>query len=192
MNKENILFAVVALIVGLLGGFLIFSMSAKKEPVSMTTGVPAGGGSPQDYQQRIAEAEKIVAREPNNLQAWVQLGNDYFDTDQPQKAINAYGKALELSPDNANILTDQGIMFRRVGFYDRALANFEKANKIDPKHVQSLFNIGVVYKEDLKQPDKAIAAWERFLKVDSTSPQAQQIKMMVEQLKSSPHGKATK
>ncbi len=188
MTKENILFAAVALIVGLLGGFLIFSMSSKKEPTNFAAGVPAGSGSPADYQQRIVEAEKIVAKDPKNLQAWTQLGNDYFDTDQPQKAITAYGKALELNPDNPNILTDQGIMFRKVGFFDRAIANFEKAQKIEPKHVQSLFNIGVVYKEDLKQPQNAIKAWERYLQIDPTSPQAQQVKLMIEQLKSAPQG----
>ncbi|WP_298436388.1 tetratricopeptide repeat protein [Geobacter sp.] len=183
MKRENILYAVVALLVGLLGGFLIFSISGHKSQPSVNAGIPAGGGTPVDYRQRIAEAEKIVAREPGNLQAWVQLGNDYFDTDQPQKAINAYGKALELDHNNPNILTDQGIMYKRVGQFDRAVANFEKAQQIDPKHVQSLYNLGVVYMDDLKQPDKAIKAWNRYLELEPTSPNAQQIRGLIEQAK---------
>ncbi|AJE02596.1 tetratricopeptide repeat protein [Geobacter pickeringii] len=188
MKKENVLYAVVALLVGLLGGYLVFSISGKSQsPVN--AGIPAGGGAPVDYQQRIAEAEKVVAREPGNLQAWVQLGNDYFDTDQPQKAVNAYGKALELDPNNPNILTDQGIMFKRVGWFDRAVANFEKAQKIDPKHVQSLYNLGVVYMDDLKQPDKAIAVWTRYLELDPTSPSAQQIRGLIEQARGAQQSK---
>ena len=181
MKKENVLYIVVALLVGLLGGYLVFSLAGgKKQAEIPNAGIPMGAGSPADYQARIAEAEKIVARDPKNLQAWVSLGNDYFDTSQPQKAIEAYGKALELNPNNPDVLTDQGVMFRRVGWFDKALSNFEKAQQIDPKHLQSLYNIGVVYLEDLKQPDKAFKAWGKYLEMDSTSPTAQQIKAVME------------
>lgn len=181
MNKDSILIAAVALIVGLLGGYLIFNISnAGKSPQSATA-IPSGAGSPTDYTQRIAQAEKVVASDPKNLNAWISLGNDYFDTEQSQKAINAYGKALELEPNNPNVLTDQGVMYRKVGWYDKALANFEKASKIDPNHLQSLFNAGIVYAVDMKQPEKATPYWNKYLRLDSNSPTAIQIKGMMEQ-----------
>lgn len=182
MKKESILIAVVAMIVGVLGGYLIFNISkAGKDPVG-ASGISPGSGSPTDYTKRIAEAEKIVAQDPKNLNAWISLGNDYFDTEQAQKSINAYNKALEIDPNNTNVLTDQGVMFRKVGWYDKALANFEKAQKIDPKHLQSLYNMGVVYASDLKQPDKAIAVWTKYLQLDPNSAVSVQIKGMMEKL----------
>ena len=185
MTKEQLLVAAVALIAGLLIGYMIFAGKVDKTQQAQAP-IPMGAGSPTDYQARIVEAEKLVAQDPRNRQAWVQLGNDYFDTDQTQKAINAYGKALELEPKDPNVLTDQGIMFRKMGWFDKALANFEQANRIDPRHTQSLMNLGVVYASDLNQPDKAVDAWTRFLAVDSTSPTAQQVKAMIEQVKSNP------
>jgi cytochrome c-type biogenesis protein CcmH/NrfG len=181
VNKESTLIAVVALIVGILGGYLIFSISNAGKAPQTNTAIPAGAGSPTDYTQRIAQAEKVVAQDPRNLNAWVSLGNDYFDTEQTQKAIDAYGKALEIEPNNPNVLTDQGVMFRKVGWYDKALVNFEKANKIDPNHLQSLFNAGIVYAVDLKQPEKATPFWSKYLKLDSNSPTAIQIKSLMEQ-----------
>jgi tetratricopeptide (TPR) repeat protein len=176
MSKENVLTIVVALIVGLLGGYLIFNIAGNRTELPVNTAVPQGSGSPTDYQRRIAEAEKIVAREPNNAQVWNQLANDYFDTDQPQKAVNAYSKVLEIEPKNINAMTDQGIMYRKIGWYDKAIANFEKAQSIDPRHLQSLYNLGVVYWVDLKKPEKAREIWTKYLQFDSTSPTAQQIK----------------
>ena len=181
MNKESILIAVVALVVGLLGGYLIFSISNAGKAQQTNTAIPAGAGSPTDYTQRIAQAEKVVAQDPKNLNAWISLGNDYFDTEQSQKAIDAYAKALEIEPNNPNVLTDQGVMYRKVGWYDKALANFEKAGKIDPNHLQSLYNAGIVYAVDMKQPEKATPYWERYLKLDSNSPTAIQIKSIMEQ-----------
>jgi len=186
VKQENLVYIVVALLVGLLGGFLIFSVSNKNKGASAPMAVPMGSGSPADYTQRITEAEKIVAQDPKNYQAWVQLGNDYFDTEQPQKAVNAYSKALEIDPkhqNTPNVLTDQGVMFRKMGLFDKAVENFDKASKLDPKHSQSLFNLGIVYANDLKQTDKAIAAWQRYLALDALSPQGQQVKAMVDDLK---------
>jgi tetratricopeptide (TPR) repeat protein len=185
VKQENLVYIIVALLVGILGGFLIFSISNKNKTAAVSA-VPMGSGSPTDYSQRIIEAEKIVAKDPKNYQVWVQLGNDYFDTEQPQKAVNAYDKALEIDSANQstpNILTDQGVMYRKMGLFDKAIANFEKANKLNPSHAQSLFNLGVVYANDLKQPDKAIAVWTRYLAIDGMSAQGQQVKAMVEELK---------
>ena len=181
MNKESTLIAVVALIVGLLGGYLVFSISNAGKTRQADSAIQAGGGSPADYTQRIAQAEKVVAQDPKNLNAWISLANDYFDTEQAQKAISAYSKALEIDPNNPNVLTDQGVMFRKVGWYDKALVNFEKASKIDPKHLQSLFNTGIVYAVDMKQPEKATPYWDKYLKLDSNSPTAMQIRSLMEQ-----------
>ncbi|MDD2273387.1 MAG: tetratricopeptide repeat protein [Desulfuromonadaceae bacterium] len=181
MNKDSILIAVVALIIGLFGGYLIFSISNSGTSQQQNGATPTGTGSPVDYSQRISQAEKVVAQDPKNLNAWISLGNDYFDMEQPQKSINAYGKALEIEPNNPDILTDQGIMFRKVGWYDKALTNFEKAGKIEPNHLQSLYNIGLVYAVDLKQPEKATSYWRRYLQLDSSSQTAMQIKSMMAQ-----------
>ena len=179
MKKESILIAAVALIVGLLGGFLVFSMSSVGKNQQSAGAIPSGSGSPTDYVSRIAEAEKIVAKDPKNLNAWLSLGNDYFDTEQAQKAIHAYSKALEIEPNNPNVLTDQGVMYRKVGWFDKALENFEKAQKLDPNHLQSLYNIGVVYAVDMKQPSKSGPIWKRYLQLDPNSPTAMQIKSMM-------------
>lgn len=182
MKKESVLIAVVALVVGFLGGYLAGTMGTVGKAQQEAASIPPGAGSPTDYSRRIAEAEKIVAQNPRNLNAWISLGNDYFDTEQTQKAIHAYAMALEIEPNNANVLTDQGIMYRKVGWFDKAIANFEKAQKIEPNHLQSLYNMGIVYATDLKQPAKAIEAWNRYLKFDSNSATAVQIKGMMETL----------
>jgi cytochrome c-type biogenesis protein CcmH/NrfG len=183
MKKESILIAAVALLVGLLGGFLIFSMGSERMAHQDGQQIPAASAPLPEYGRRIAEAEGIVAREPGNLKAWVSLGNDYFDTDQPQKAIQAYARALEIQPSNPDVLTDQGIMYRKVGWYDRALVNFRKARALEPRHTQSLYNMGIVYAVDLKQPERALPLWEEYLKQDKSSDTSRRVRELLESLK---------
>lgn len=134
---------------------------------------------------RIKAAQAALASDPNNVNLWVALGNDYFDTHQPQLAVDAYGKALALAPKHpkaADILTDQGVMYRELKAYDKALANFKQAGKIEPNHLPSLLNMGVVYSQDLHDKEAARKAWNKIIEVAPGSPQAEQVKMLLTQL----------
>ncbi|HYS82511.1 MAG TPA: tetratricopeptide repeat protein [Anaeromyxobacteraceae bacterium] len=134
--------------------------------------------------QRIAAEERLVAQNPKDVQAWIALGNDYFDTNQAQRAVDAYAKALALKPDDADVLTDQGVMYRKLQAFDKAIANFQRAHQVDPRHVQSVYNLGVVYAFDLKDQAKAIAAWNRVIEVSPQSSQAAQARQNIQELKS--------
>jgi tetratricopeptide (TPR) repeat protein len=140
-------------------------------PPGMPGGAPQAGASPEVF-QRIEMNLKLVARDPKLAGVWVGLGNDYFDTRQFQKAIDAYGKALALNPNNPDVLTDQGVMYRETGRFDEAIANFEKASRLDPKHVQSVYNLGVVWANDKHDQAKAAAAFNKVIAIAPGSQQA--------------------
>jgi tetratricopeptide (TPR) repeat protein len=130
--------------------------------------------------------KEIVKKDPKNLPAWVELGNLYFDTDQPKEAIEAYGRYLAVKPDNPDVRTDMGIMYRKLGQFDRAVEEFRKAARSDPKHVNSRYNIGLVLLHDKGDIQGAIKAWEEYLKVDPNSEKSQRIRSQIEKMKSMP------
>jgi tetratricopeptide (TPR) repeat protein len=74
-------------------------------------------------------------------------------------------------------------MFRDLGQFEKAIARFQRANQIDPKHVQSLYNIGVVYLNDLKQPKKAIDAFNKVIQLAPQSDQAALSRAGIEEAK---------
>lgn len=190
MNRYTIVGLAVGLVLGVFIGYQAGSAvthgaapsSAAMPMPPMPQMPPQAPGANADLLGRITMNQALVARDPKNVQAWIQLGNDFFDTNQAQKSIEAYGRALELRPNDPNVLTDQGVMYRALGQYDKAIANFEKANRADPAHVQSLFNMGVVYAHDLKQPKKAIEAWNRVIQVAPQSEQAAQARTGIQEI----------
>ena len=134
----------------------------------------------EDVRARIAEALRKTQNEPDSQAAWRDLGNAYYDGDMPQQAIEAYDRALALIPDDADVLNDQGAMYRQKGDFTRALANFEKALKIAPYNLESLYNVGYVNAFDLNRMDKALKAWQRYLELDRTSETARQVQGFIE------------
>jgi tetratricopeptide (TPR) repeat protein len=180
MKKESVLLVVVVLVVGVLVGILV--SKGGSGPAKKTSAPPQAAAPVVNRQQTIKTLEGIVANDPTNRNAWAELGHNYFDSDQPVKAIEAYDKALALGPDDPNILTDQGIMFRRLGQYDRAVENLSKAAALDPKHPQSLFNLGVVYRYDLQDFRKAKEVWDRYLVINPSGPGAELVRAELQAL----------
>ncbi len=184
MRKESITFGIAGLIIGFLLGILVEGKLMERHGVPVPLTAQSGGAmlNPAAMNTRIAELARLALKDPTNAQGWAALGNAYFDAHNPQKAVQAYAKALQLNPNDPNVLTDQGVMFRALGFFDKALDNFEKANRLNPHHLQSLFNSGIVYAVDLKQPAKARPIFEQVARLAGGSDLGNQARDMLQQL----------
>ena len=131
-------------------------------------GAPKASKATHDikYAEMAQALETEVADNPRNTNAWVQLGNVYFDTDQNQKAADAYTKALALNPQNTDVLTALGILYQRMEQPRQAIESFDKAVAVDPKNERARFNTGYVLLNDLKDRDGAIRTWEELLEIN--------------------------
>jgi cytochrome c-type biogenesis protein CcmH/NrfG len=192
MNRNLISGLAIGVFAGFLIGYFVGAGRSNDVPppvataaVGATSGVwspPTPQVNPMDVQARITSTKLLLANDPKIVNAWINLGNDYFDTHQAQDSVDAYAKALALKPDNPDVLTDQGIMYRELKAYDKAIANFKQANQLNPKHLQCLYNLGVVYSEDLKKPDEALKVWNKIIATDPASPQAGQARQAIDGL----------
>ena len=141
--------------------------------------------SSADLSEQIAGLEFKTSQNPGDTAGWIQLGNLCFDSDLPEKAIAAYKEALAINPDNADVLTDMGVMYRKSGKYDKAVQSFDKAVGVNPKHEIARFNKGIVLMHDLNNPQGAIQAWEELLTVNplAMAPNGQSIDEMLNKMK---------
>jgi len=186
VRKETFwLVTLLALAVGFFGGvmFGVFKTDTAEMP-----GQPAPSPSKTTDAGKasmIAALEKETRSNPGNLEAWIELGNSYFDSNQYEKSIGAYTKALEINPDNANVWTDMGVMYRRNGNPQEAINAFDKAIEVDPKHEVSRMNKGIVLLHDLKDTDGAIEAWEGLLEINpvAMAPTGRSVDEMIQQMK---------
>ena len=149
---------------GFLGG-VVFSIykSTGVAPVAVPTAAQPDIG---DRAQELDRLTKETAQNPGNGAAWIQLGNLYFDTNIPEKAIWAYQKSLEIDPANPDVWTDLGVMYRRNNQPQEALKAFDEAIRLDPKHEPSRFNKGIVQLHDLNDPAAGIKTWEDLLAIN--------------------------
>ena len=127
--------------------------------------------------------EGVVANDPKTFRPSSTLGNLYFDSRQPDRAIVAYERALAIDPRNPDVRTDLGIMYRAVKDYDKAVKEFREAAQLDPKHKNSRFNLALTLQEDKKDFEGAIDGLAGLPAVEPSGEQAAHAKAQVEQLK---------
>ena len=187
MQKSNaILLIVVALLVGFVIGAIAgirFSSKELPRPAAQTDAANSGNpgtGSDED----ISLLQKVLKSDPGNLKALISLGNLYFDSNEPQKAIDMYGRALKINPANADVRTDMAIMYRNLKDYDRAVKELRQAASYDPKHANCRFNLGIILLHDKKDYKGAITAWEEFLKVEPPGERSDSTRQRLVQLRS--------
>ncbi len=194
MKKETvILTVVVAFIVGFITGATVAILKGKKDvqktamvrKPQMTPQVATvpKGPDPMEVASKIQTLKDIVRKDPKNLPAWVALGNLYFDSNQPKEAIEAYSQHLAVKPDNADVRTDMGTMYRKLRNFDRAIEEYKKAAQSDPKHANSRYNLGLVLLHDKQDIKGAVKAWEEYLKVAPKSERTERVGAQIDKLK---------
>jgi cytochrome c-type biogenesis protein CcmH/NrfG len=165
---------VVVLILGGLAGYLLHSTGATESSTatsSSSASLPSQmpPTMPSTTQMLSTQTQPLLARlqsNPKDAAALIELGNIYFDASQWSDAISYYSRALDVTPHDPDVRTDRGIAYFYTGDADLALKEFDRALKDDPRHVQTLFNVGVVKMNGKNDPKGALAAWESLLKID--------------------------
>lgn len=192
MKKETvILMLVIAFLVGFIGGATVAILRGSKgseetaliqRPQMASQEVSKEPDAVEEI-SKIQTLKEIVRKDPKNLSAWLELGNLYFNKNQLKDAVEAYSQYLAINPGNPDMRTGLGIMYHRLGNFDRAIEEFKRAAQSDPKHVNSRYNIGNVLLHNKQDIKGAIKAWEDYLKVEPNNERAQRVKTQIDKMK---------
>lgn len=171
MKRETIIFTTCGFLLGLTIGSLVIGPKVAQSKLAGASPVPeamseappqtapagnpaAAGVNPMAaVQQQLAALKDAVAKDPNNFDALVQLGDMYMDAAKFPQAAEYLERAVA-ARDDANVRTDLGICYKQAGQPDKALAEFQRAATMAPDQWQPLFNEAIVL-VDLHRMDEA-------------------------------------
>ena len=180
---------ILALFAGFIAGALYSSVKLKSvHRQGMGMLAPDTGENTVDHSEKIAGRIKDVKAHlrdhPDDAAAWAQLGNLFFDIAQIPDAIEAYEKSLVLEPDNIQVMTDLGVMYRRNQQPEKAVEVFDRVNTLKPEFETAWFNKGVVLLHDLDDQEEGIAAWKKLVEINpmAMAPNGESVAMLLQRL----------
>ena len=99
---------------------------------------------------------------------------------QFQNAINDYGEAAKLTPQNVRVYEQRAAVEMKIEDYDKALADYSEIIKLKPNEVRYYNYRSYIY-EIKNDVQNAMAETERALKLDSNNQEAKARKQRIEQ-----------
>jgi cytochrome c-type biogenesis protein CcmH/NrfG len=190
MRADSIAFALSGILFGVIVGWILGSQQSAR-PVVAPAAAAAPDAAAADGRQppppldeaRLKTLVASAGSEPTNPAPRVQLGNLYFDAERYTDAVQWYEDALRLQPADANVSTDLGVAYYYTNQPDRALSQFDASLAIDPGHIKTLLNVGIVRAFGKQDLAGAAKAWEQVVKLSPNSPEGQAATKGLEGLK---------
>ncbi|ARV59102.1 hypothetical protein BZZ01_11045 [Nostocales cyanobacterium HT-58-2] len=94
----------------------------------------------------IKSFNQIVNKDPNNADAYVNIGVAYYRQGQYKQAIPNFNQALRIDPKNVHAYINRGIAYHRLGQYNQTVADCTQAIKINPKNADAYISRGIAHR----------------------------------------------
>lgn len=186
MTRENLLFAIIGILLGFIIGFIFAStMNQRYGPgapaASSTQNLPADhppiqGADPQNPQAMFAQVQaamKKAREEPNNFEAQVDAAKLEYQIQRFDQAVEFLLKANQLKPDDYEVVVMLGAANLEASHYDMADKWYKIALAKKPDDIGVLASVAYLQlqKGDANEAEKAIASLEKVDPANQDLPQ---------------------
>jgi tetratricopeptide (TPR) repeat protein len=178
MTRENLLFAIIGILLGFIVGFMFASSMSQKQATQMASasqslpadhppisGQGAGGGAsdPQGMRAEVAGQLEKARNEPNNFDAQISAAQLYYQIQRYDQAIEFLLKANALKPTDYQTVVLLGMTNLDAGHYDTAEKWYKAALKMKSDDVMVLAGLAAstLQRGDAKAAEEAIAKLEK-------------------------------
>ena len=183
MSRENVLFAVVGLLLGYVIAFHLVVYVNQNQPApaagassaASAEGLPAdhpavGGEGGADRQKLLAEAEQAAGearKAPDDFDAQMKAAEGFYRAGSFEDAIDFMTRANKLRPDDYETVVRLGTVYSAAERFEDAARWYTAALTKRPDDCDARSELALTfYMRKPSQPDKAIAELRRCLQSD--------------------------
>jgi tetratricopeptide (TPR) repeat protein len=191
MNKENTLFGIVGLLLGLIIGFMFANnvnqkaavpspAAAVKQNPNIPEGHPdiTGSTNPSQMNASAPQVQAAIEKaraEPENFEAQVKAAEINYQIEAFDKAIEYLKQAGKIKPDDYPTIVNLGNAYFDSGNYTEAEKSYASALEKKPEDENVRTDLGLTFIfRDPPNYDRAIKEFEQVLAKNINHPQALQ------------------
>ncbi|MFN7928548.1 MAG: tetratricopeptide repeat protein [Blastocatellia bacterium] len=133
MQKQNLLFGLVGIILGVAVGYFA-TQSINKNTATASNEAAAPMGAQPQMPPVVLEMLKKANDEPDNFDAQMQVAALYQQIGRPEKMIEFLKRAVKLKPTNVEALQNLTSALLETGNKAEAETTLKQLEKADPKN----------------------------------------------------------
>lgn len=122
---------------------------------------PAGAAAQPGVAEMVAGLEEKLKANPEDADGWALLARSYMVTERYREAVTTYSRALELVPDNLQLVAARGeaLVLAADGMVPpAAVEDFRKVNLAQPQEPRSRYYLGLA-RSQAADPVGALKWW---------------------------------
>jgi tetratricopeptide (TPR) repeat protein len=202
MTRDNLLFAIIGILIGFIGGFLLANsiltreaalraapLSAAQQSGNLPANHPPVAGGDQQAENgqqvfaQVQEAMKQAREQPDNFDAQLTAAKLEYQIQRYDQSIEYLLIANKLKPNDFNVLGMLGVANMDAGHFEAAEKWYRAALVKKPTDIPVLDGLCAVLlsKGDAKGAEEAI---NKLAKIDPTNQDLPQFKAKLAELKS--------
>ncbi|HJU91864.1 MAG TPA: tetratricopeptide repeat protein [Pyrinomonadaceae bacterium] len=175
MTRENILFAIIGILLGFIVGFMLASSMSQRNAMPQATasqtmpadhppiGSQQSTPDPQAVREQVTASLEKARNEPKNFDAQIKAAELYYQIQRYDQAIEYLLKANQIQPTDYRTVTLLGMVNLDAGHFDTAEKWYRTAMKMKSDDVMVLSGLAeaTLQKSDAKAAEDAIAQLEK-------------------------------
>ncbi|MEB3831728.1 tetratricopeptide repeat-containing S1 family peptidase, partial [Phormidium sp. CCY1219] len=119
-----------------------------------------------NYREAISAYNRVLAANPNHLDALYRRGEAYYRLEEFPPAIRDFNRLLQLNPNNAVVYFYRGYARQEQGEHQAALEDYNQAIRLDSNFAPAYHNRGFARRE-LGDLEAAIEDYNQAIRLDS-------------------------
>ncbi len=137
----------------------------------------------EQYDKAEEYYKKVLEKDPENVEVLLAIGNCYMNRGDAETAMKWYNKIEFSKIDDPVVLYNIGTIYYNNAKYDIALKYYKRAVEINKDLLDGYYQLGLTYFA-LGMNKEALQTFEEYLKRDSESARAKEVKDYIKYLKS--------
>ncbi len=182
MNKENALYGIIGLLLGLIVGFVGTNYINSSAPISPAANSPNTSSLPPDHpptgnsnddpgegqaQGNVMAVIQQARNEASNFEAQMKAADMFQQINRKDGALEFYERAVKIKPGDYDLMVKLGNTTFDLQRYEDAARWYEQALKIKPSDVTVRMDLGLTYY--LRSPhdfERAVKIFQAALRYD--------------------------
>ncbi len=155
---------------------------ARAEPAKAAAPAPEPPAEPPPAKAVAAKKPPPAKAAPRTAKSLVAEARKLRERGKTSQALDLYGRAVELQPENPDALAGRGWCYLELSQYGPAEASFTAALEADPEGADALLGLAETYRYEGKRRE-AVKYYERYLAAHPQGEDAVAAKNAIQQLK---------
>lgn len=133
--------------------------------------MPGGMGQMGGDMSGISSMMQKLQANPDDVEAMRGLGMAFMEMQAWDKSMSFWDMVLEKHPNDVMALNQKGFCLFELQKYAEAAEFFERMLTVETGNYHAHYNLGVIYKHYLTQPDKAAAHFQAVVDAAPDDPE---------------------